>query len=102
MPISNVLAVVLWRASNFSTGTQERILFGNHMYGWFVFPVCFAPQPSGVRVQYHEIFGNLEQNKKYGKNLKKLFFEKNDEYFCAIKCIVRRGFKRFRFQSCCA
>jgi hypothetical protein len=84
MPILNLLAVVLWRASHFSVGTQERILFGNHMYGWFLlphvwvasFPVCFAPQPSCVRVQYHEIFGNLEQNKKYRKNLKKLSFEK--------------------------
>lgn len=44
---------------------------------WVVsFPVCFAPQPSCVRVQYHEIFGNLKQNKKYRKNLKKLSFEK--------------------------
>jgi hypothetical protein len=60
------------------------------------FSCLFAPQPSCVRVQYHEIFGNLEQNKKIWKKksilkfpaynfYKKLSFEKNDENLCTIK-----------------
>ena len=40
------------------------------MYGWFVFPIYFAPQPSCVRIQYHEILGNLEKNKKHMDNKK--------------------------------
>ena len=64
MSISNLLAVILSRANHFSVGTQERILFCNQMCGWFVFPIYFVPQPSCVRVQYHEILDNLEKNKK--------------------------------------